>query len=281
MQFAFKIPTLLGLDSQDGLVSIEKLKKDEIWFFLGDIHGDPECLKWAFRYIQNFKGFHLCLLGDVFDRGNGEVDCFEMILRFSNEYHGQVMWLAGNHDRPIGENHTKTGWPSELIDLRNELMPRLPFMALFSDGMIAMHGGPTSTARLRREKCQKLLITPETRRLTQQSRFADFKDSEEDADHDHWFDADDLMAFVNLLKLTSPPRTLIRGHDHPLEGYRLYSNPSGIKILTLLGSSKIGVQFMPEQHRDWTTLAQLDMSGQLVAKKVFCSKQHPVFKSSI
>ena len=142
------MPALIGLDSEGGIVHIETPRKDETWFFLGDIHGDPECLKWTFRYIQGFKGFRLCLLGDVFDRGNDEADCFEMILRFSNEHRGQVMWLAGNHDRPIGENHTKAGWPSELIDLRNELMPRLPFMALFPGGTIAMHGGPPLASRL-------------------------------------------------------------------------------------------------------------------------------------
>jgi hypothetical protein len=170
------IPALIGLDSEDGIVHIESLRKDETWFFLGDIHGNPECLKWAFRYIQGFKGFRLCLLGDVFDRGNDEADCFEMILWLSSEHPEQVMWLAGNHDRPVGENHTQPSWPPELIDLRNELMPRLPFMALFPEGTIAMHGGPPSASRLGQGHYKKPLITPEIRKLVQQSRFVDFKD---------------------------------------------------------------------------------------------------------
>ena len=276
-----KIPTLIGLDNHHLLVNIGKLKKDEIWFFLGDIHGDSECLKWAFRYIQNFKGFRLCLLGDVFDRGDDEADCFEMILKFSNKHPGKVMWLAGNHDRPIGKSLTPRDWPSDLIDLRNELMPRLPFMALFSEDMIAMHGGPPSTAMLKRDNCRKFLMTSEICEATKKSRFIALKNPEEDANHEHWFDANDLLAFTKYFKLPTALKTLIRGHDHPPGGYHLYSDSSGVKILTLLASSKIGVQFMPEQHRDWTTLAQLDISGQLVAKKVFCSKQHPVFKSSI
>ena len=262
------IPALIGLDSQDGIVHIEALKKDETWFFLGDIHGDPECLKWAFRYIQDIKDFRLCLLGDVFDRGDDEVDCFEMILRFSNEYHGQVMWLAGNHDQAVGGDSTLEGWPSELVNLRNELMPRLPFMALFPGGTIAMHGGPPSASRLGQENYQNPVITPEIRGLMQQSRFVGFKDSEEDTNLDHWFDANDLLAFVDYLKLPCSLRILIRAHDHPLEGFHLHSD-SSVKILTLLGSSKIGVQFMPDQHRDWTTLAQFDASGQFSAWKIF------------
>ncbi len=262
------MPALIGLDSEGGIVHIEAPRKDETWFFLGDIHGDPECLKWTFRYIQGFKGFQLCLLGDVFDRGDDEADCFEMILRFSNKHPGQVMWLAGNHDRPVGENHTQAGWPSELIDLRNELMPRLPFMALFPGGTIAMHGGPPSASRLGQENYQNPVITPEIRGLMQQSRFVDFKDSEEDTNLDHWFDWNDLLAFVDFLKLPCPLRMLIRGHDHPLEGFHLHSD-SSVEILTLLGSSKIGVQFMPDQHRDWTTLAQFDASGQFSAKRIF------------
>ena len=95
-----------------------------------------------------------------------------------------------------------------------------------------------------------------------------FKEPEEDTNLDHWFDWNDLLAFVGFLKLPFPLRTLIRGHDHPLEGFHLHSD-SSVKILTLLGSSKIGVQFMPDQHRDWTTLAQFDASGQFSARKIF------------
>jgi len=262
------MPALIGLDSEGGIVHIEALEKDETWFFLGDIHADTECLKWTFRYIQGFKGFRLCLLGDVFDRGNDEVDCFEMILRFSNEYPRQVMWLSGNHDRPVGENHAQAGWPSKLIDLRNELMPRLPFMALFPEGAIAMHGGSPSASRLGQGNYQKPLITPEIRGLMQQSRFVDFKEPEEDTNLDQWFDANDLLAFVGYLGLPYPLRMLIRGHDHPLEGFHLHSD-SSVKILTLLGSSKIGIQFMPDQHRDWTTLAQFDAAGHFCVFKIF------------
>jgi hypothetical protein len=43
------MPALIGLDSEGGIVHIETPRKDETWFFLGDIHGDPECLKWTFR----------------------------------------------------------------------------------------------------------------------------------------------------------------------------------------------------------------------------------------
>ncbi len=262
------MPALIGLDSEGGIVHIETPRKNETWFFLGDIHGDPECLKWTFRYIQGFKDFRLCLLGDVFDRGDDEADCFEMILRFSNKHPGQVMWLAGNHDRPVGENHTQAGWPSELIDLRNELMPRLPFMALFPGGTIAMHGGPPSESRLGQENYQNPVITPEIRGLMQQSRFVDFKEPEEDTNLDQWFDANDLLAFVGYLGLPYPLRMLIRGHDHPLEGFHLHSD-SSVKILTLLGSSKIGVQFMPDQQRNWTTLAQFDAAGQFSVRKIF------------
>ena len=89
------------------------------------------------------------------------------------------------------------------------------------------------------------------------------------ANCDHWFDADDLVGFVDFLKLPISPRMLIRGHDHPPEGYQLYSADSGINILTLLGSSRIGVQFMPQKHRDWTTIVQLDGFGQIVVRRLF------------
>ena len=271
------MPALIGLDSEAGVVHIEALEKDETWFFLGDIHADPECLKWTFRHIQNFKDFRLCLLGDVFDRGDDEADCFEMIIRFSNKHPGQVMWLSGNHDRPVVENHTQAGWPSAQIDLRNELMPRLPFMALFPEGAIAMHGGPPSASRLRQENYQKPLITPEIRELMQTSRFVDFKEPEEDTNLDHWFGTNDLLAFVDYLNLPFKVRILIRGHDHPSEGFHLHSD-SSVKIVTLLGSSKIGVQFMPDQHRDWTTLAQLGAAGKFDLNKILNDEKSLVFK---
>jgi hypothetical protein len=257
-----EIPPLIGLDSQNRIVFREGPRRDETWFFLGDVHADPDCLNWVFKYIKNFKNFRLCLLGDIFDRGIDEIECFKLILKFAREYPNQVMWLAGNHDRPIEGNQIDQCWPLQLINLRNVIMSKLPLMVFLSGGIMAMHGGPPSIAALMGRKLENITFSTEIQKLMQQSRFIGFKDIVENSDSEHWFNVTDLSEFLNTIKKTTPPIMLIRGHDHPIDGYQFFNANSDYKILTLLGSSKIGVQFIPNEYRNWTTIAQLNKNSK-------------------
>jgi len=257
-----EIPPLIGLESQNRIVFREGPRQDETWFFLGDVHADPDCLNWVFKHIKNFKNFRLCLLGDIFDRGMDEIECFKLILQFSKEYPDQLLWLAGNHDRPIENNNIEQGWPLRLINLRNVIMPKLPLMVFLSCGIMAMHGGPPSIAALMGGNLENDSLSPKLQKLMQQSRFIGFKDNYEDSDSEHWFNVSDLSEFLNTIKKATPPIMLIRGHDHPIDGHQFFNANSDFKILTLLGSSKIGVQFIPNEYRNWTTIAQLNKNGK-------------------
>ena len=276
-----EIPPLIGLGNQNRIVYRESLRQDETWFFLGDVHADPDCLNWVFKYISSFKNFRLCLLGDIFDRGIDEILCFKLILKFAWEFPDQVIWLAGNHDRPIESNQNKQDWPLQMVNLRNTIMSKLPLMLILSDGTIAMHGGPPSIEALKGRRLEDVSLSPRLQKLTQHSRFEAFKNIFEDTDSEQWFNIFDLSKFLNTFKNVTPPIMLIRGHDHPINGYQLFNANSDFKILTLLGSSKIGVQFIPNKHRNWTTIAKLSDSGETEIIKLLSDGSAEILMSEV
>ena len=54
--------------------------------------------------------------------GMDEIECFKLILQFAKEYPYQLLWLAGNHDRPIESNNNEQGWTLRLINLRRKIL---------------------------------------------------------------------------------------------------------------------------------------------------------------
>jgi hypothetical protein len=243
---------------KDEILDFTRTNYDATWFFLGDVHGDPSCLTWIFQFLRRQSDFRLCFLGDLFDRGPDEIKCLEMFIQFADSHPGKVFWIAGNHDVPyldkskqevpINENTAMKGYEEELSTL--------PLIAWFPKGIIATHGGwskntfpspPLPGSDLTAK--QKMIL--QTSRLNHST--SDLIECE--LDNLPSFQTKDLSFSNHEINNSVPIKLLIRGHDHPMEGYHLVSDSDPPSILTLMGSTQLGVQFFPKLHRPWTTLA--------------------------
>lgn len=237
-----------------GILDFTKDDSTVDWYFLGDVHGDLSCLTWTFDYLRHLPDFRLCFLGDLFDRGPDEKRCIDLFVEFAIEHSGKVVWIAGNHDVP--GNH---GMSNPAMSGFEDWLITLPVAAWFPNGIVATHGGWTKQA-FPSPPIPANQLTPEQRRTLQTTRLAQFpNEANEELDNLPTFSPQDLA--YSASKGFPPIRLLIRGHDHPMEGYCFLQEPKQPGILTLLGSTQLGIQFYPKLHRRWTTLAKVSQSG--------------------
>ena len=240
---------------------------DSAWYFLGDVHGDPNCLSWTFEFLRRQPDFRLCFLGDLFDRGPNESECLEMFIQFADAHPGKVFWIAGNHDVPYQDRSTTAG-PSIIENAAmkgyEKAMRTLPAIAWFPNGIVATHGGWTQNT-FPTPPLPDTQLTDKQKQVLQTSRLkpltADASDNE--LDDLPSFQPEDLTYPLSPSNSPSPIKLLIRGHDHPMEGFHWLSGREHPSILTLLGSTQLGVQFMPHLHRPWTTLAKISEGNHL------------------
>lgn len=65
-------------------------------FVIGDIHGNIEALKSVWVKPQILPGDRLIFLGDYCDRGRGNVEVVDFLIKISSAY--ECVFLLGNHD---------------------------------------------------------------------------------------------------------------------------------------------------------------------------------------
>lgn len=192
--------------------------------------------------------------------------CFQMLIQFSETHSGKVFWIAGNHDvpyrdraksvEPIIENTTMNDY--------EDFLEKLPVMACFPGGIKSTHGG-WSQHTFPIHPFPGMNITPEQKRILQTSRLCLPTSIPKGSEYDNLpsFCPKDLLSTNHESNNTTSMKLLIRGHDHPMEGYHWVAGSDHPSILTLLGSTQLGVQFMPQLHRKWTTLAKLSKWNKL------------------
>ena len=250
--------SLLGSEKTVSVYDARGLHDNVPWFFAGDIHGDLRCLTWILRYLESRAAFVLCFLGDLFDRGQHDAECFQALLSFANRFPNQVLWLAGNHDRcvdpAIKESLARTGWTNDLIERRNAIVPLLPKIALFDHGILAMHAGPPMVS-----VTGESYVPWEDRSFWR--RYKHMKEIIVD-DESPTFDGRDVLNFAKQHLKGFKPRTLIRGHDHPSMGVERYQEEN-LEVITLLASSTLGTEYLPQAHRPHTHLLCLEQEGGL------------------
>ena len=71
-------------------------------FFVGDIHGDADALQRIIEQVFRGNGSAiLVFLGDLFDRGERSIDAIRLLFWTARRFPGQILWIAGNHDRGL------------------------------------------------------------------------------------------------------------------------------------------------------------------------------------
>ena len=241
------------------------------WYFLGDVHGDPNCLSWTFAFLRRQSDFRFCFLGNLFDRGPNESECLEMLIQFANVHPGKVFWIAGNHDVPYQDSLTAVAPVIENAAMKGfeEAMRTLPVIAWFPNGIVATHGGWTQNT-LPTPPLPGTQLTDKQKQILQTTRLRDltaFTDKQV-LDDLPSFQPEDLIYPESDSSRPAAINLLIRGHDHPTEGYQLNYKHGHPSVLTLMGSTQLGVQFMPQLHRPWTTLAKISNWNHLEVLRI-------------
>jgi len=144
------------------LYSLPASEKTEI-IVVGDLHGCYNNLKavlWQTDFMNKIntgEDVYLVFLGDFFDRGTRTLDgIMPLVLNLILEYPERVIIIRGNHEHfmenkegfiesAVRPHETITFWKKHLSNnffkAYMNFFEQFPLMALFSNGIIALHGG--------------------------------------------------------------------------------------------------------------------------------------------
>ena len=176
--------------STSGILDLTQDTSPADWYFLGDVHGDPNCLTWTFEILRRQSDFRLCFLGDLFDRGPDERRCIEMLIQFADSHPGKVVWIAGNHDVPY-QDRSRTLAPiieNAAMKGYEEPLRTLPVIAWFPNGIVATHGGWTQNT-IPTPPLPGTQLTDKQKQILQTSRLKPLTESTSDKE------LDDLPSF--------------------------------------------------------------------------------------
>ena len=271
---------------------ILRLSADEAqgqWYFIGDLHGDHRAWETLFARVCSDPEFRLCFLGDVVDRGPYHVECLAALLQAAMDHPDRILWLLGNHDAAHRRNedcsegapryvsrvepaefvdwlNARTddqGWSDRILDLLNTICHRLPRAALFSDGLLATHGGlpladqwANITALEHFEDARVLEDFTWTRAVDAPRRRGwQYAPERRKRSSDFEFGWRDLQEFATVFSELFPVRRVVRGHDHVAGGWaRPDAYQQAVPLLTLNGFGFDHLTNSMEQYREYLVL---------------------------
>ena len=239
------------------------------WFFIGDIHGDFLAWHCLFEKVRQEKDFRLCFLGDLVDRGPLDLECFAALLEAAEKYPHQILWILGNHDEGLrfnakAENRFSSSVePAEFVDYLNathdaitpqqleawgklfiNICRRLPRAVLFSDGLLATHGGVPLQDRngdtlktLEAFHHERALGDFTWSRATNYPSKLGWKyDPEKRLTSSAFeFGYKDADGFCKAVEQVYPVKRIVRGHDHVENGFEVPANYRNTPLLTING----------------------------------------------
>ncbi|NWF99029.1 MAG: serine/threonine protein phosphatase [Nitrospirae bacterium] len=130
--------------------------------FVGDTHGDFDATQVVFdNYFK--AGYIIILLGDYIDRGPESRENVEFLLNKKYESPEQVYLLSGNHEAYCSFQFQPADFWESLSDHEmkyySEVFKLLPYAAITSSGLLAVHGVPPDLTDL--EHIKKIEICDE------------------------------------------------------------------------------------------------------------------------
>jgi len=285
---------------KDPILNMDESLSEKAWFFIGDIHGDILSLHTLLSHVRKNADFHLCFLGDLVDRGPFSTECFALLLEFAMDHPKRVLWILGNHDESLRYLYSPTTLaslafvevapkadrkfaasvePAEFAHWLNEsgteresigrlfveVCRGLPRATLFSDGLLATHGG-VPLEDLWNDLVQKeslyqdraLLDFTWVRLCDQPSKKGWKLDAiKRRSSSDFQMGFKDLENFQDKVKEWFPFHSIVRGHDHFETGHANLKNSKKIQVITLTGfgfSNSVGGEQMAVPYRSYLTL---------------------------
>ena len=115
--------------------------------FVGDLHGEYDCLQGVQKLIRDYDNHLFTFLGDYGDRGPLQVETFNLVAALALKYPERVMMLRGNHE--TASVATRYGFYSQIVKAYGHSAFRhyttafsvLPMALRTEHGIFACHGG--------------------------------------------------------------------------------------------------------------------------------------------
>jgi len=252
------------------------------WFFVGDVHGDFLALHLLLERATQEAAFRLCFLGDLVDRGPLAIECFAALLAAEERHPGRILWVLGNHDEavrytPRGEQKFRASvQPWEFVEwLNGDQLPasddvvagwgrlfvdvcrRLPRAAVFSDGLLATHGGIPLPDRWDSLKTLEAFHHERTLDDFTWTRAASMpykvgwrvSPERRAVSSGFEFGFDDLAGFCRAAEPVVKISHVVRGHDHVEGGAERAARYVAVPLLTLNGFGFHYVSDSVQQYR--------------------------------
>ena len=255
----------------------------EQWYFIGDLHNDFLAWHCLFNKVKENPNFRLCFVGDLVDRGPHHLECFAALLDAAFKHENQILWILGNHDEGVkyspreDKKFSSTVIPSEFASWLNEpstewslkqdwgtlfvdVCAQLPRAALFSDGLLATHGGIPLEDRWETLKNIEAFNHPRTlddftwtRATNQPKKLGWHHDPEKrKRSSDFEFGYKDFNNFCQSVAKVLPVERVVRGHDHVEKGWEIHKEYTEYPVLTLNG---FGFDHLTNSVKKYRTLA--------------------------
>ncbi|TFH06779.1 MAG: hypothetical protein E4H14_10025 [Candidatus Thorarchaeota archaeon] len=77
--------------------NVLELQTDKI-IFVGDLHGELQCVRAVQRCIKKYDNHHFVFLGDYADRGPNQIETFNLVIALTLANPKRVIMLRGNHE---------------------------------------------------------------------------------------------------------------------------------------------------------------------------------------
>jgi hypothetical protein len=281
-----KLP-LIGWSKKEKIQQLPIGTETFRWFFIGDIHGDFLALHRLLERALGVKDSRICFLGDLVDRGPHDLECFALILQTAINHPDRIMWIIGNHDEGLSFNSESKKFsssvePAEIVDLLNsppadldatkveswgrlfiDIVAGLPRAVLFSDGLLATHGGIPLEDRWSTLKSLADLESPGVRsdftwtRATSAPTKKGWKydPAKRKTSSNFEFGYRDLEGFCKAVESFFPVKRIVRGHDHVESGWEVPNQYQNVPILTINGCGFHYLSGSYENYADGLTLA--------------------------
>jgi len=264
---------------------LEPQLNGEQWYFIGDLHNDFLAWHCLFNKVKEDPNFRLCFVGDLVDRGPHHLECFAALLDAAFEYKNQILWILGNHDEGVkyspreDKKFSSTVIPSEFASWLNEpsaewtakqledwgtlfvdVCAHLPRAALFSDGLLATHGGIPLEDRWKTLKNIEAFNHPRTlddftwtRAASEPKRAGWMYDPDKrKRSSDFEFGYKDFNQFCQSVAEVFPVKRVVRGHDHVESGAQILKEYTEYPVLTLNG---FGFDYLTNSVKKYRPLA--------------------------
>jgi hypothetical protein len=264
---------------------LELLPDAEQWYFIGDLHNDFLAWHCLFNKVKENPNFRLCFVGDLVDRGPHHLECFAALLDAAFEHKDQILWILGNHDEGVkyspreDKKFSSTVVPSEFASWLNEpsaewtpkqledwgtlfvdVCAHLPRAALFSDGLLATHGGIPLEDRWGTLKNIESFNHPRTlddftwtRAASEPKRAGWMYDPDKrKRSSDFEFGYKDFNKFCQSVAEVFPVKRAVRGHDHVESGAQFLKEYTEYPVLTLNG---FGFDYLTNSVKNYRKLA--------------------------